>query len=316
MTLAQQPFGARRQASAEVVAIVGPTAAGKSQVARRLAQRWDAEIVAVDAFTIYHGMDIGTATPTPAELAAVPHHLVNELEPEQECSAQWFQARARAAIAQVHARGRTAVLVGGSGLYFRAVVDPLEFPPTDPAVRRELHARHPDAASAYAALNEVDPDAAAHMDPANNRRALRALEVFELTGRAFSDWRRCWDSYNSVYPRLRVIGLDVSRDALGRRIETRVDAMLAAGFADEVAALRDRAVSRTAAAAIGYAELAAYLDGEMTLDDARERTIVRTRRYAARQQRWFARDPRVRWMHPAAAAAIAAPTAVLDAPAG
>jgi tRNA dimethylallyltransferase len=278
-----------------VVAIIGPTAAGKSAVARDLAGRLDAEIVAVDAFTIYRGMDIGTATPTVQERAAVPHHLVNELDPEQDCSAQWFQSRARQAIAGVHARGRVALLVGGSGLYFRAVVDPLEFPPTDAAVRRELAARYPDAGTAHAALRAVDPASATRMDPGNHRRALRALEVRQLTGRPFSDWRRCWERYEAVYPDLEIIGLEVAREVLWERIAMRVDEMLAAGFVDEAAALRGRPLSRTAEAAIGYAELWALLDGEMTLAQARERIIVRTRRYAARQQRWFARDPRVRW---------------------
>jgi len=288
-----------------VVAIIGPTASGKSAAARHLAGRLDAEIVAVDAFTIYRGMDIGTATPTRAERSAVRHHLVNELEPEQDCSAQWFQVRAREAIAEVHGRGRAALLVGGSGLYFRAVVDPLEFPPTDATVRHDLSVRYRDAAAAYEALRAADPEAAARMDPGNHRRAVRALEVQALTGRPFSDWRRCWERYESVYRNLEVIGLEVPRTLLWERIAARVDEMLAAGFVDEAAALRGRRLSRTAAAAIGYAELEAFLDEKTTLDEARERTIVRTRRYAARQQRWFARDPRVRWVPADAAVELA-----------
>jgi tRNA dimethylallyltransferase len=283
-------------ATPRIVAVIGPTAAGKSAVAQRLAPRLGAEIIAVDAFTIYRGMDIGTDTPTASERATVPHHLVNELEPEQECSAQWFQGRAREVIADVIGRGRHALLVGGSGLYFRAAIDPLEFPPTDGGVRADLEVRYPDAAAAFAALHAVDPQAAMRMDPANHRRAIRALEVQELTGRPFSDWRRSWERYESIYPQLEVVGLDVARMTLWERIAARVDAMLAAGFVDEAAALRGRRLSRTAAAAIGYAELWDYLDGRTGLDDARERIIVRTRRYAARQQRWFARDPRVRWM--------------------
>jgi tRNA dimethylallyltransferase len=280
-----------------VVALVGPTAAGKSAMAQSLARRLGAEIVAVDAFTIYRGMDIGTATPTSHERAAVPHHLVNELEPEQDCSAQWFQGRGRQAIADVLDRGRHALLVGGSGLYFRAVVDPLEFPPTDVDVRVDLQTRYPDAASAFAALRAVDAPTAARMDPGNRRRAIRALEVHELTGRPFSDWRRCWECYEAVFPRLEVIGLHVTRATLWERITGRVDAMLAAGFVDEAAALRERRLSRTATAAIGYAELWDHLAGSTSLQEARERIIVRTRRYAARQQRWFARDPGVRWVH-------------------
>lgn len=282
-----------------IVALVGPTAAGKSAVAQRLAGQIGAEIIAVDAFTIYRGMDIGTATPSAAERAAVPHHLVNELEPEQDCSAQWFQGRARQAIADVVSRGRHALLVGGSGLYFRAVVDPLEFPPTDPHVRAALDARHPDAPDAFAALQTVDPDTAARMDPANRRRAIRALEVHELTGRPFSDWRRCWERYESIYPGLEVLGLDMPRDALLDRIVARVDAMLAAGWVAEAAALRGRSLSRTAAAAIGYAELWDHLADRTSLEEAHERIVVRTRRYAARQRRWFLQDPRVNWWYSA-----------------
>jgi tRNA dimethylallyltransferase len=313
-------------AGPRVVALVGPTAAGKSAAAQHLARRLSgegersepaggdrrgegersepaggertaAEIVAVDAFTIYRGMDIGTATPTPQERTAVPHHLVNELEPEQDCSAQWFQGRARRAIADVLGRGHHALLVGGSGLYFRAVVDPLEFPPTDAEVRAAIAERYQDAETAFAALRAVDPLTASRMDPRNHRRAIRALEVYELTGRPFADWQHCWERYEAVFPQLEVIGVDVARATLWDHIAARVDAMLAGGFVAEAAALRGRRLSRTAAAAIGYAELWDHLAGRTSLAQARERIIVRTRRYAARQRRWFARDPRVRWMH-------------------
>jgi tRNA dimethylallyltransferase len=280
-----------------MIALIGPTAAGKSAAAQHLARLLPGEIVAVDAFTIYRGMDIGTATPTARERAEVPHHLVNELDPEQDCSAQWFQRRARRAVADVLDRGHHALLVGGSGLYFRAVVDPLEFPPTDPGVRAAVGERYSEPAAAFAALRIVDPEMAARMDPHNHRRAIRALEVHELTGRPFSDWQRGWERYKSVFPHLEVIGVGVDRATLWDRITARVDAMLAAGFVAEAAALRRRRLSRTAAAAIGYSELWAHLAGRTTLEEARERIIVRTRRYAARQRRWFARDPRVRWMH-------------------
>ena len=280
-----------------VTAIVGPTASGKSAIATAVASGLDAEIVAVDAFTIYRGMDIGTATPDCTN--GPRHHMVNVLDPAVECTAQWFQAWARAAIDDVVARGRHPLLVGGSGLYFRAVVDPLEFPPTDAGVRADLEHRYPDAASAHAAVAAVDPPTAATLDPANRRRAIRALEVHTLTGRSFTSFRRAWDRYESCYPGLRVIGIDVERPVLAARIAQRVDAMLDAGWLDEAARLRDRRLSRTARAAIGYAELWEHLAGRCTLDDARERIVVRTRRYAIRQLRWFARDPRVRWLSPA-----------------
>ncbi len=281
------------QVAPTVTAIVGPTAAGKSAVARAVAPALRAEIVAVDAFTIYRGMDIGTDKPS---TGSVRHHMIDLLDPSEECTAQWFQSRARRAIAQVQARGRHPLLVGGSGLYFRAVVDPLEFPPTDARVRDRLERRYPDAASAYDALRAVDPETAAGLDPGNRRRVIRALEVQTLTGRRFSSWRVAWDDYHARYPGLRVVGLDVERDVLTTRIAERVDAMLAAGWLDEATALRGRRLSRTATAAIGYAELWEHLDGRCTLAEARERIIARTRRYAVRQQRWFAADPRVRWM--------------------
>ncbi|HSJ43480.1 MAG TPA: tRNA (adenosine(37)-N6)-dimethylallyltransferase MiaA [Euzebyales bacterium] len=283
-----------------VTAIVGPTASGKSQVAAAAAANLGAEIVAVDAFTIYRGMDIGTDKPV---AGAIRHHMVDVLDPSQECTAKWFQQRARAAISEVLARGRRALLVGGSGLYFRAVVDPLEFPPTDPRVRRAIEERYPDASSAHAALRAVDPYGAERLDLANRRRAIRALEVHELTGRPFSAFQVAWDRHESIYPDLQVIGLEVDRAVLSDRITRRVDAMLAAGWLDEAARLRSRGLSRTAAAAIGYAELWAHLDGACPLDEARERIIARTRRYAVRQLRWFAADPRVTWMDPTAAAA-------------
>jgi len=282
-----------------VTAIVGPTASGKSQVAAAVAPDLDAEVVAVDAFTIYRGMDIGTDKPAGS---AIPHHMVDVLDPSQECTAQWFQQQARNVISDVLARGRHALLVGGSGLYFRAVVDPLTFPPTHPQVRRVIEERHPDAASAHTAVRIVDPEGAERLDPANRRRAIRALEVHELTGRPFSAFQVAWDRHVSIYPDLRVIGLDVDRAALTTRITHRVDAMLRAGWLEEAARLRSRRLSRTAAAAIGYADLWAHLDGACSLAGARQRIIVRTRRYAVRQLRWFAADPRVRWMDPTAVA--------------
>ncbi|MBW3604064.1 MAG: tRNA (adenosine(37)-N6)-dimethylallyltransferase MiaA [Actinobacteria bacterium] len=285
-------------AAPAVTAIVGPTAAGKSAIAETVASTMRAEIVAVDAFTIYRGMDIGTDTPV---APAVAHHMVDVLDPSVECTAQWFQRRARAAIADVLRRGRHPLLVGGSGLYFRAVVDPLEFPPTDAQVRADLERRYPHAAAAHDALAVADPDTAATVDPGNWRRAIRALEVVTLTGRSFLSWRVAWDDYTPWYSGLRVVGVDIARDQLAQRIVDRVDAMLAAGWVDEAARLRGRALSRTAAAAIGYAELWEHLDSRCTLAQARERIIVRTRRYAVRQQRWFAADRRVRWMAPAAA---------------
>jgi tRNA dimethylallyltransferase len=280
----------------DVVALVGPTATGKSVVALDLAARVGAEIVAVDAFTVYRGMDIGTAKPSPEDRRRVPHHLVDVLDPEQDCTVRWFQPAARRAIADVLARGRTALLVGGSGLYFRAAVDPLEFPPTDPAVRAAVEAAAgDDPPAAHARLAAADPAAAALIEPGNLRRTVRALEVIQLTGRPFSAWRTAWDDYRPVYPGLRVYGLDRPREELVARIGQRVDGMMAAGLLEECRALHGRPLSATAAQAIGYAELLGHLDGRTTLDEAVEATKARTRRFAARQRRWFRGDPRVRW---------------------
>jgi tRNA dimethylallyltransferase len=278
---------------------VGPTASGKSAFALEAAPALGAEIVAVDAFTVYRGMDIGTAKPSPQERARVRHHLLDVLDPSQEATVAEFQGLARAAIADVHARGRLPLLVGGSGLYFRAVVDRLEFPPTDPGLRAELAARwEHDPAGAHAALSARDPAAAARIDPGNLRRTVRALEVAELTGRPFSDWRRSWDTHASVYPGLVVVGVAIDRAVLAARIAARVEAMVARGFVEECRALAGRPLSATARQAIGYAELFDHLEGRATLGQAVERTVTRTRRFAVRQARWFAADPRVGWRPP------------------
>lgn len=279
-----------------VLALVGPTAAGKSAVALEAAERLGAEIVAVDAFTVYRGMDVGTAKPSAHARARVPHHGIDLLDPGEECHVAWFQQAARTAIDDVRHRGRLPLLVGGSGLYFRAVVDPLDFPPTDPALRARIaDAYAGDPRRAHADLLARDPDAAARIDPANVRRCVRALEVVELTGRPFSDWRRAWDAQASIYDELRVIGVHADRTALAGRIERRVEAMLAGGLVEECRRLTRRVLSATARQAIGYAEVLDHLAGHGTLEETAERIATRTRRYAARQQRWFRRDPRVRW---------------------
>ena len=298
-----------------VVGLIGPTGSGKSAaaMAAAAASPVPVEIVAVDAFTIYRGMDIGTATPTAEDRARVPHHMVDRLEPEEESTIGWFQPTAREAIAQVHARGAVPLLVGGSGLYWRAVVDPLEMPPTDADVRAAVEARWAeDPPAGHAHLATLDPEAASRIEPDNLRRTVRALEVIELTGRRFSDFRTTWDDHEAVYPGLQVVGVEVDRPTLGERIAARTHAMLAAGWLEEARGLADRDLSASAGQAIGYAELFAVLRGERDLAEATEAIITRTRRFATRQQRWFARDPRVRWTPPEQAAA--AVTALLHAP--
>jgi tRNA dimethylallyltransferase len=251
-------------------------------------------------------MDIGTAKPSAAERAAVAHHLIDVLEPSASLSVAAFRDAARAAVDEVRGRGATPLLVGGSGLYFRAVVDPLRFPPTDAAVRARLE-RHwaGDPEGAHAELARLDPAAAARIAPANLRRSVRALEVIELTGERFSGFDDSYDSYRSIYPDLEVVLLDPPTDLLRRRIERRAEEMVAGGLVAEMAALRARGpLSRTAAQAIGYAEAAEVLDGGLDVAALPEAIARRTWRYARRQRSWFRADPRCRALDPEAARAV------------
>jgi tRNA dimethylallyltransferase len=291
--------GATRAVSL-VLAIVGPTASGKSSLAmdvarRRIAADRPTELVAVDAFTIYRGMDIATATPTPAERREVPHHLVDVLDPWEELTVARFQRLARAAIEEVRGRGATPLLVGGSGLYWRAVVDDLRFPPTDHVVRARIEAHwHGQPAAAHAHLASIDPAAAARIDPANLRRTVRALEVIELTGGRFSAFDDGWDRYDSVVGDLAVVYLEPEATRLRERIAGRAERMVDAGLLAEAETLRasPRPLSRTAAAAIGYAEAFAVLDGELAAAELVSAIARRTWRYARRQRSWFRADPR------------------------
>lgn len=281
-----------------VLALLGPTASGKSSLAlavaeARIAAGRPTEIVAVDAFTVYRGMDVGTAKPDRGVRARVPHHLVDVIDPSEELSVVRFRDLARDAIAQVHARGATALIVGGSGLYWRAVIDDLAFPPTDAVLRADIEGRvGGDAVVAHEALMEVDPDAADAIGPRNLRRLVRALEVVELTGRRFSDWDDAWRRYESVYDDLDVAYLEPDTPALRAAVDARAAAMVAAGLLDEVADLLTRPRSRTAAAAIGYAEAEAVLTGSAPREDLVRVIADRTWRYARRQRSWFRADPR------------------------
>jgi tRNA dimethylallyltransferase len=277
------------------LAIVGPTASGKSALALEVAcALGDVELVSVDSMQVYRGLDIGTAKPTTAERATVPHHLIDVADPVEEWSVARFQQEARAAIADVEARGKRALLVGGTGLYVRAVIDPLTFPPEDRAVRDAILARDDDL---HAELRALDPDAAANIEPGNTRRIARALEVIEITGRPFSSFGAGLQSFGGTVFPVRIAGIWLPRDVLSARIEARVTQMRDQGLVDEVRALRERgALSRTAAQAIGYREVLGHLEGsEDALDAAFEQVVVRTRQFARRQRMWFRRDPRVAW---------------------
>jgi tRNA dimethylallyltransferase len=278
-------------------AIVGPTASGKTEVAIEVAEQLGAEIVCADSTTVYRGMDVGTAKPTPEQRARVPHHLIDVAEPSEPFTVARYQRLARTAIEGIRWRGRVALLVGGSGLYVRAVVDDLVFPPTDPVVRERLEAEAAGAGATamYRRLAELDPPAADRIEPDNVRRTVRALEVAEITGRPFSSYAEAWDGYPEE--RVRAAGLDVPRPELHERIEARVRAQLAEGLIEEVKELAHVGLAGwlTASQAIGYAEFARHLEGELSLDEAAARTVKRTKALARRQLAWFRRDPRVHW---------------------
>jgi tRNA dimethylallyltransferase len=276
------------------IAIVGATASGKSAVAQAVAERHaDVEIVAVDAMQVYRGMDIGTAKPTAAEQARVRHHMIDVAEPSDDYALARYQRDARAALADITARGRRALLVGGTGLYLRALVDDLEIPGQFPAVRVELEGEA-DTAALHDRLAALDPTAAARMDSANRRRVIRALEVTLGSGRPFSSFGPGLGTYRPTA--IRIVGLAVPRPLLDARIDARYDAQLAAGFLDEVRALAARGLSRTARQALGYKELLDHVEGRTSFDEAVDLARRRTHRFARRQERWFRRDPRIRWI--------------------
>jgi tRNA dimethylallyltransferase len=283
----------------QVIAVVGPTATGKSDLAVELALRLGGEVVNADSMQLYRGMDIGTAKLTPAERRGVPHHLLDVWDVTRAASVAEYQAMARETIDRLRAAGRVPVLVGGSGLYVRAALDRLEFPGTDPATRARLEedlAREGSGAL-HARLAAADPAAARAILPSNGRRIVRALEVIEITGRPFTATLPGPDEDLAVYPALQ-IGLAVERPELDARIAARVDRMWDQGLVDEVARLEAAGLrqGRTASRALGYQQVLAALAGECSEAEARAETVRATRRFARRQESWFRRDGRVRWL--------------------
>ncbi|OMH31177.1 tRNA (adenosine(37)-N6)-dimethylallyltransferase MiaA [Tersicoccus sp. Bi-70] len=279
---------------APVVAIVGPTGTGKSDLAVDVALALDGEIVNADALQFYRGMDIGTAKLPEAERRGVPHHLLDVLEVTDEASVATYQQQARDTIDDIAARGRRAVLVGGSGLYVRAALDRLELPGTDPAIRARLEAEAEAGGleALRARLTLVDPVAAGRVHDA--RRVIRALEVHELTGRPFSSFM---PDRQYVRPTVQ-LGLRMPTPALRERLDARVHAMVEQGLAEEVARLDAAGLrrGRTASRAIGYAQFLAVADGELSEADAIADTVTATQRFAKRQRTWFGADPRVHWL--------------------
>ena len=280
-----------------LVAVVGATAAGKTSLSLDLAERLDGEIVNTDAMQLYRGMDIGTAKLPVGERRGIPHHLIDVLDIDQPASVADFQERARAVITSLRADAKTPVLVGGSALYTRALVDRFEFPGTDPAVRQrwEDELERVGVRALHARLTELDPASGERIEQDNARRIVRALEVIELTGEPFS---ARLPAHEYADRHTIQIGVDIDREALDARIRQRIDDMFQAGFVDEVASLREQGLleSRTAATAIGYREVAAYLGGQLTLAEAKLKTATKTRQFARRQDQWFRKDPRVVWV--------------------
>jgi tRNA dimethylallyltransferase len=279
-----------------VIAVVGPTAAGKSELSLALAHALDGEVVNADSMQLYEGMDVGTAKLTPAQREGVPHHLLDVWPVTRTASVFEYQALARQAFAAITERGKTPILVGGSGLYVRGAIDNLRFPGTDPELRAALEAElgRVGPEKMHQQLQAVDPAAAAAILPGNGRRIVRALEVIELSGRPFT---ATLPRYESLYPVLQ-LGLELPRDELDRRIADRVAWMWRLGLVDEVRRLEAAGLreGRTASRALGYAQVLAFLAGQCSEQEAAEQTVQATRRFVRRQQSWFRRDPRVIWI--------------------
>ncbi len=282
----------------KVIVICGATATGKSDIAIEVAQEIGAEVINADSMQLYRGMDIGTAKLTVEERKGIPHHLLDILDVSEDSTVAWYQEQARAAITEIHSRGKDAVIVGGTGLYIKAILDDLNFPDTDPEVRAKLEAELAEfgAAALFTRLEELDPAAALAIDRANTRRVIRALEVIEITGLPFTANLPREDS--SRYPDALQFGLVMDREHLRERIDQRVDRMWDAGFVDEVDRLIIQGIGNgsTAQRALGYAQIIAMRSGTMTEEEAKEDTKRASRQYARRQETWFSRDARIQWV--------------------
>lgn len=282
----------------KVIVICGATATGKSDIALDVAERIGAEIINADSMQLYRGMDIGTAKLKVSERREIPHHLLDVLDVTEDSTVAWYQERARAAIAEIHQRGHHAIIVGGTGLYIKAILDDLNFPETDPQVRANLEKLGEEfgANYLYERLQELDPAAALAIDRANIRRIIRALEVIEITGKPFTANLPREDS--SRFPDALQFGLVMDREHLRDRIDLRVDHMWQEGFVAEVDELIAHGIRRgtTAQRALGYAQILAMRDGTLSEDEAKEETKRASRQYARRQETWFSRDQRIQWV--------------------
>jgi tRNA dimethylallyltransferase len=284
----------------KLIVICGATATGKSDLAVELANLIDAEIINSDSMQLYKGMDIGTAKLSIDERQGIPHHLLDVLDVTEDANVAWFQTQARAKISEIHGRGKSVVIVGGTGLYIKAILDELNFPDTDPEVRAklEVEATELGAHVLFERLEKLDPAAALAIDRANTRRIVRALEVIAITGKPFTANLPRKDS--ELYPAARQFGLVMDREGLIERIDQRVDRMYESGLVQEVDRCIEAGITsaRTAQLALGYAQVIAMRQGELTLDQAIEETKRATRQYARRQETWFSRDARIKWISP------------------
>ena len=284
----------------KLIVICGATATGKSDLAVALAQEIDAEIINADSMQLYKGMDIGTAKITVEERKGIPHHLMDLLDVTHDANVAWYQEHARAAITEIHARGKNVIVVGGTGLYIKAILDELNFPDTDPVVRAELELEYTTKGIAplFERLEKLDPAAALAIDKANSRRVIRALEVIKITGKPFT--ANLPREESSRYPHARQFGLVMDRDALSERISTRVERMWEQGLVAEVERLMAAGITQgiTAQRALGYAQVIAQIEGKVTEEEAKEETKRATRQYARRQETWFSRDERITWISP------------------
>lgn len=284
----------------KTIVICGATATGKSDLAVSLANEIDAEIINADSMQLYRGMDIGTAKLTAAERGGIPHHLLDVLDVTEDATVAWYQSAARDAISDIHARGKNAVIVGGTGLYIKAILDDLNFPDTDPLVRERLNKEAEDfgVAKLFERLQLLDPAAAAAINIQNVRRVIRALEVIEITGQPFTANLPREDI--SKYPDAMQFGLVMDREKLTERIDARVDLMWERGLVAEVDALIAEGITKatTARRALGYAQVISMRSGEISEELAKEETKRATRQYARRQETWFSRDARIQWISP------------------
>ena len=283
-----------------VYVICGATATGKSDLAVSLAQHLGAEIINADSMQLYRGMDIGTAKLPISDRGGIIHRILDVLDVTQDASVAWYQQSARDLISEIESRGKNVVIVGGTGLYIKAILDDLNFPDTDPLVRIALNdmAEKIGAQAMFERLQKLDPAAALAIDKENLRRVIRALEVIEITGKPFT--ANLPRKESTKYPLARQFGLVMDRPTLATRIAERVDHMWEAGFVAETQSLNAAGIreGRTAQLALGYAQILKYIDGVFTDDEAREDTKRATRQYARRQETWFSRDARIQWIAP------------------